>query len=553
MCSVHLGRSLEGKVTTKASTMNGGPTSTTSMNAGGSQRNWRTILRPRTKQQPQQQQQGRPPPEVKSNISKVSVPPTAPSTPNETSESSKGTQTVKVKRPVVLKPQQVLQRYRDKLTPFERLEIFNYQEIYCIGSSTITKRPGVTDSATKNHGYDNNHSSYIFVPHDHIAYRYEGIYLIGKGSFGEVIKAYDYKLQKCVALKIIRNEKKYHTQAQVEIRILEHLRKQDKDDTMNVIHMYDYFTFRNHICITFELLSINLYELLRRNNFQGISLRLIHKYANGILQCLDALYKNKIIHCDIKPENILLQPGLKGVKVIDFGSSCYENKRLFTYIQSRFYRAPEVTLGIEYGLPIDMWSFGCVMVELFTGRPLLPGDDEYDQIACTIEVLGLPPPDLLHQGRHMRTFFTSMGVPRYCQGGLGFIDGLPYLNGGKTGENRYRGYPGSRKLQKVLHNCNDPLFLDFVRKCLQWDAEQRMTPPDALNHDWIKRQMLPPPATVTTPGNTTVVSTNAAQTLNKTVATNVANQEKLPNESAGGSNSTNKRITRSHQNPGTNV
>ena len=94
------------------------------------------------------------------------------------------------------------------------------------------------------------------------------------------------------------------------------VRKQDKDNTYNIIHMFDHFVFRSHTCITFELLSINLYELIKKNKFQGFSLQLVRKFAHSLLQCLDLLYRNKIIHCDMKPENVLLkQQGRSGIKV----------------------------------------------------------------------------------------------------------------------------------------------------------------------------------------------------------------------------------------------
>ncbi|KAH8272494.1 hypothetical protein KR044_011786, partial [Drosophila immigrans] len=218
------------------------------------------------------------------------------------------------------------------------------------------------------------------------AYRYEMLKIIGKGSFGQVIKAYDHKTHEHVALKIVRNEKRFHRQAQEEIRILHHLRRHDKYNTMNIIHMFDYFTFRNHTCITFELLSINLYELIKKNGFKGFSLQLVRKFAHSLLQCLDALHKNEIIHCDMKPENVLLkQQGRSGIKVIDFGSSCFESQRVYTYIQSRFYRAPEVILGAKYGRAIDMWSLGCILAELLSGHALFPGENESDQLACIIE------------------------------------------------------------------------------------------------------------------------------------------------------------------------
>ena len=72
------------------------------------------------------------------------------------------------------------------------------------------------------------------------------------------------------------------------------------------------------------------------------------------------------------------------MRIIDFGSSCYENKTIYTYIQSRYYRAPEVILGIGYNRKIDIWSFGCIMAELYLGYPLFAGDDEHQQMCLII-------------------------------------------------------------------------------------------------------------------------------------------------------------------------
>lgn len=393
---------------------------------------------------------------------------------------------------MVATPDQVVRLYLNKLTPFELHEIFTYQQIYFIGANA-RKRPGILGTPN-NCSYDNEHGSYIHIPHDHIGYRYEVLKVIGKGSFGQVVKAYDHKNHIHVALKIVRNEKRFHRQAQEEIRILDHLRKQDKDNTMNIIHMFDSFTFRSHMCITFELLSINLYELIKKNKFQGFSLQLVRKFSHSLLQCLDALYKNKIIHCDMKPENVLLkQQGRSGIKVIDFGSSCYENQRIYTYIQSRFYRAPEVILGARYGMPIDMWSLGCILAELLTGFPLLPGEDEADQLACIIELLGMPPQKLLDASKRSKIFISSKGYPRYCTATT-LPDGSTVLNGGVSRRGNPRGPPGSKDLCRALKGCDDPLFLDFVGRCLEWDPDLRMSPQAALRHAWLRRRLPRPPA-----------------------------------------------------------
>lgn len=384
-------------------------------------------------------------------------------------------------------PDQVMKLYQNKLMPYEHFEIYNYPEIFFIGANA-EKVPGIP-GAPNNYGYDNEQGSYIHVPHDHVAYRYEVLKVIGKGSFGQVVKAYDHKTHEHVALKMVRNEKRFHRQAQEEVRILEDLRKQDTNNTMNIIHMFDHFTFRNHMCITFELLSINLYELIKKNKFQGFSLQLVRKFCYCLLQCLDALYQNKIIHCDMKPENILLkQQSRSGIKVIDFGSSCYEPQRMYTYIQSRFYRAPEVILGARYGMPIDMWSLGCILAELLTGSPLLPGEDEGDQLACIMELRGMPPTSLIDAGKYSKNFFSSKGYPRYCSVTI-HTDGTAVCGGGMSRRGKPRGPPGSKQLYVALKGRGDHQFMDFLRRCLEWDPEQRMTPYNALRHGWLRRRL----------------------------------------------------------------
>ncbi|XP_072002766.1 dual specificity tyrosine-phosphorylation-regulated kinase 2 isoform X3 [Engystomops pustulosus] len=403
-------------------------------------------------------------------------------------KSSDGTTKVKSSS---LTPEQAMKQYMQKLTAFEHHEIFNYPEIHFVGPNA-KKRQGVI-GGSNNGGYDDDQGSYVQVPHDHVAYRYEVLKVIGKGSFGQVVKAYDHKLHQHVALKMVRNEKRFHRQAAEEIRILEHLKKQDKDNNMNVIHMLENFTFRNHICMTFELLSMNLYELIKKNKFQGFSLPLVRKFAHSILQCLDALHKNRIIHCDLKPENILLkQQGRSGIKVIDFGSSCYEHQRVYTYIQSRFYRAPEVILGGRYGMPIDMWSLGCILAELLTGYPLLPGEDEGDQLACMIELLGMPSQKLLDSSKRGKNFVSSKGYPRYCTVTT-LPDGSVVLNGGRSRRGKLRGPPSSRDWVTALKGCDDTLFLDFLAQCLEWDPALRMTPSQALRHHWLRRRLPKPP------------------------------------------------------------
>ncbi|KAM7335522.1 hypothetical protein ACRRTK_005999 [Alexandromys fortis] len=288
------------------------------------------------------------------------------------------------KHKVPLTAAEALKFFKNQLSPYEQSEILGYSELWFLGLEA--KKLKVAPDKFSKTGFDDEHGSYMKVLHDHIAYRYEVLDMIGKGSFGQVVKCLDHKNNELVALKIIRNKKRFHHQALVELKILDALRRKDKDNTHNVVHMKDFFYFRNHLCITFELLGINLYELMKNNSFQGFSLSIVRRFTLSVLKCLQMLYVEKIIHCDLKPENIVLyQRGQVTVKVIDFGSSCYEHQKVYTYIQSRFYRSPEVILGHPYNMAIDMWSLGCIMAELYTGYPLFPGENEVEQLACIME------------------------------------------------------------------------------------------------------------------------------------------------------------------------
>lgn len=104
------------------------------------------------------------------------------------------------------------------------------------------------------------------------------------------------------------------------------------------------------------------------------------------------------------------------IKVIDFGSACHEVQTMYTYIQSRFYRSPEVLIGLPYTSAIDMWSLGCIATELFLGLPLFPGSSEYNQLSRIVEMLGTPPNYMIEVGKNAHRYFDNVsntGEKRY--------------------------------------------------------------------------------------------------------------------------------------------
>ncbi|KAF2181953.1 hypothetical protein K469DRAFT_250246 [Zopfia rhizophila CBS 207.26] len=354
------------------------------------------------------------------------------------------------------------------LNIFERGEIIDYKEIYFCGTKSAKKHVGDLNAQTANFGYDDDRGDYNIVLGDHLAYRYEVVDVLGKGSFGQVVRCVDHKTGQLVAVKIIRNKKRFHQQALVEVNILQKLREWDPENKHSMINFTQSFYFRGHLCISTELLGMNLYEFIKAHEFKGFSLRLIRRFCKQMLSSLVLLKSHRVIHCDLKPENILLAHPLHSeIKVIDFGSSCFENEKVYTYIQSRFYRSPEVILGMSYGLPIDMWSLGCILAELLTGYPIFPGENEQEQLACIMEIFGPPEKHLIEKSSRKKLFFDSLGKPRVTVSTKG-----------------RRRRPSSKTLQQAL-KCDDEAFLDFIARCLRWDPDRRMKPDEAMLHEFV--------------------------------------------------------------------
>ncbi|KAF7727205.1 hypothetical protein EC973_007903 [Apophysomyces ossiformis] len=224
-------------------------------------------------------------------------------------------------------PDIAIKYYAQYLSLYEQSEIRDFPQVYFIGSHA-KKNPATLDLPECNYGYDDERGDYKIVLQDHLAYRYEVLDVLGRGSFGQVVKCFDHKTGLTVAIKLIRNKKRFHAQALTEIKILKRLVDWDPEDRYHNIRMTDYFSFRNHLCIACECLSMNLYEFIKSNNFQGFSQSLIKRFTVQLLQSLCLLQDHKVIHCDLKPENILLKhPTKSTIKVIDFGSSCFENEK----------------------------------------------------------------------------------------------------------------------------------------------------------------------------------------------------------------------------------
>ncbi|KAI8069249.1 hypothetical protein BC940DRAFT_29875 [Gongronella butleri] len=265
--------------------------------------------------------------------------------------------------------------------------------------------------ACSNDGYDNEEFDYILYVNDILGasdgHRYVILDVLGAGTFGQVVKCRNVKTQELFAIKVVKNKLAYFKQSMMEVTILEMLNQRyDPDDQHHILRLKDTFIHREHLCLVFELMSVNLYELIKQNQFRGLSTNLVRVLTAQMLDALTVLNEARIIHCDLKPENVLLRTlESPSIKVIDFGSACHELQTMYTYIQSRFYRSPEVLVGLPYTSAIDMWSLGCIAAELFLGLPLFPGSSEYNQVSRIVEMMGLPPAYMIEMGKNSHRYF----------------------------------------------------------------------------------------------------------------------------------------------------
>ncbi|KAJ4710983.1 Serine/threonine protein kinase [Melia azedarach] len=360
---------------------------------------------------------------------------------------------------------------------------------------------GLAQSSTPQWRNDDKDGHYMFALGENLTSRYKILKKIGKGTFGQVLDCLDRETGETVAIKVVRSIKKYREAAMTEIDVLELLKKYDRSG-IRFVQIRNWFDYRNHVCIVFEVLGPSLYDFLRKNNYRPFPVDLVREIGRQLLECVAFMHDLRLIHTDLKPENLLLVspeyvkipdykvvcrsptegtyyrrlPKSSAIKVIDFGSTAYEDQDHNYIVSTRHYRAPEVILGLGWSYPCDIWSVGCILVELCSGEALFQTHENLEHLAMMERVLGPLPPHMLKRVEKHAEKYVRRGRLDWPEGAtsresIKAVLKLPRLQ--------------NLVMQHVDHSAG--YLIDLLQGLLRYDPSSRLTAHEALKHPFFTR------------------------------------------------------------------
>eukprot|EP00736_Rhodelphis_marinus_P000006 Rmarinus@m.23829 len=335
---------------------------------------------------------------------------------------------------------------------------------------------------------------------------------LGEGTFGKVYDCRDRKNNR-FAVKVIKNIEKYRYAAKIELKVLDHLKKHDPKNDKPLIHLIRHFEHHGHVCLVFEYLGFSLFDFLKKNKFRPFQSQTVRSIARQLFEGVAYMHDLGLVHTDLKPENVLFRsdtyhkrrtkdggsyrtPLTDKIAIIDFGGTTFEEDYHSSIVSTRHYRAPEVILGMGWSYPCDIWSLGCIIIELYTGEALFRTHDNQEHLAMMEKAVGKPFPlsFIRRADKHGRAYFVPDDEP------ASFRDRRRW---GGSSRSRVR-FPRSSTKDESIEAVDDlsPLknmlrtkrhsdFLDFLLRTLEYDPKYRITAREALHHPYLRDAPLP--------------------------------------------------------------
>ncbi|KAF7791035.1 hypothetical protein EIP86_001994 [Pleurotus ostreatoroseus] len=313
--------------------------------------------------------------------------------------------------------------------------------------------------------------------------RYQVFSSLGKGMFANVVKA--RVLQGDigeaggeVAIKIVRCQESIATRYRAglkEVQILNKLKQADPEDKKHIVRLER---------------TMNLRDVVKRfGKDVGLNIRAVRAYAHQLFLAMSLLRKCNIMHADIKPDNILVNEAKNLLKLCDLGSASDASENDITpYLVSRFYRAPEIILGVPYDPALDIWSIGCTLYELYTGKILFPGRSNNQMLLLMMELKGRFNTKMIKKAKFGDLYFDELGAFQSIEKdrvtGADVVRKVHITKPSRDLRARLMP-PASAKIKddemRMLTS-----FIDLLDKCTALDPAKRITPKEALVHPFIR-------------------------------------------------------------------
>ncbi|KAI9276600.1 kinase-like domain-containing protein [Sporodiniella umbellata] len=390
--------------------------------------------------------------------------------------------TEKLEKPSVMNQMTEIDMFSDNLDMFATATDIKTGHNALLSNMVAATNPSLTDNWDDAEGY---YSTRIGETLDG---RYVVLANLGRGVFSSVVRAKDQDTDEEVAIKLIRNNETMYKAGQKELTFLKKLMEADPDNRKHVIRLKRHFEHRNHLCLVFETLSMNLRDILKKYGKNiGISIKAVRAYAQQLFLSLSLLQKCNILHADIKPDNILVSESRNTLKLCDLGSASDASDNAITpYLVSRFYRAPEIMLGLNYDYGIDVWSVGCTLYELFTGKILFPGRNNNQMLRHIMELKGRFPNKLLRKAQFTSQHFDSdyvflsYEIDKVSKNEI--VKKITFIKPVRDVKSRIMAActSNSDEESRLIQ-----AFIDLLDKCLILGPDKRLTPKEALMHPFI--------------------------------------------------------------------